>query len=118
MCLPKGQFHDLRTDLKIWAWWRMEPEPDENLVKVCVPHALAGHAGSETRVGLWHLSSGAIIREGQRLVELVQGPVSFVIHSPCDGRLVKRVAREDDTIRSGELLGVIRRNGYDSGSES
>jgi hypothetical protein len=32
--------------------------------------------------------------------------------------LVKRVAREDDTIRSGELLGVIRRNGYDSGSES
>ncbi|MFM7317851.1 MAG: hypothetical protein ACKO85_08020 [Isosphaeraceae bacterium] len=96
----------------------MNHRPDDNLVEVRVPLSLVDVSELKIRVGLWLLPVGGYLRGGQRLIELTIGPVSYVIHSPCAGRLVKCLAREDSVVKNGTLLGVILRDGHDSRPES
>jgi pyruvate/2-oxoglutarate dehydrogenase complex dihydrolipoamide acyltransferase (E2) component len=96
----------------------MKTEPDDLLVEVRVPDSLVDGSEPKIRMGLWLLPVGSHLRTGQRLVELTIGPVSFVIHSPCAGRLVKRLVQEDVVVSNGTLLGVILKDGYDSRPES
>ncbi|MEI7921940.1 MAG: biotin/lipoyl-containing protein [Planctomycetota bacterium] len=92
--------------------------PDCSNVVVIVPHCVGIGASVSIRVGLWHCAQGRRVREGQRLVELSIGPLAYQVHAPCDGRLIKHSADEDDLVSAGSILGVIIKDGHDSTPES
>jgi len=52
------------------------------------------------------------------MIELIIGPMTFVVHAPCDGRLIRRCVSEGALVRPGALLGVIETDGRDSSSQS
>lgn len=87
-------------------------------VVVYVPDCVGEGASASIRVGLWHCAQGRMVREGQRLVEISIGPMVYLVHAPCDGRLIKRFADEDDLVSAGSILGVISTDGHDSRPES
>ena len=96
----------------------MSKAPDDFKVLVCIPDCVGEGASASIRVGLWHCAQGRKVREGQRLVELSIGPMVYLVHAPCDGRLSKRFAEEDDLVSAGSILGVISKDGHDSRPES
>lgn len=96
----------------------MREVPDGSEVVVRVPDCVGEGASASIRVGLWHCAQGRRVREGQRLVELSIGPMVYLVHAPCDGRLIKRFADEDDLVSAGSILGVISTDGHDSRPES
>lgn len=114
----RGFVPDHADDLKKRDGWGMDGKSSDCEVGVRVPHAVGNGASALIRVSLWHCGPGRVVHEGQRLVELSIGPVSFTVHAPCDGRLIRRLAAEDDLVQAGDLLGVIKTDGHDSRAES
>jgi pyruvate/2-oxoglutarate dehydrogenase complex dihydrolipoamide acyltransferase (E2) component len=58
-------------------------------------------------VSFWFADEGEEVIEGDRLVEILAGPVTFDVPSPVSGRLVEIRAMEEDMVRSGDLLAVV-----------
>ncbi len=52
------------------------------------------------------------------MIELIIGPMTYVVHAPCDGRLTRRSVAEGALVRPGALLGAIETDGRGSSSES
>jgi pyruvate/2-oxoglutarate dehydrogenase complex dihydrolipoamide acyltransferase (E2) component len=87
-------------------------------VEVRVPADLGSDGSTEIRVCLWFCGLGHQVREGQRMIELIIGPMTYVIHAPCCGRLAKKCVAEETLVRPGSLLGVIETDGRDTSSQS
>lgn len=96
----------------------MNTQPEGCEVLVRVPCSVGHGLVSAIRVGIWHCGPGFAVRQGQRLVELSIGSMTVTVHAPCDGLLVKWIAVEDSLISSDSVLGVIRKDGHGSTSES
>jgi Biotin-requiring enzyme len=58
-------------------------------------------------VSYWFAARGKTVWEGDRLVEVLVGPSTFDVSAPATGRLVEILAREDDLILPGALLGYV-----------
>jgi len=71
-------------------------------------------------VSHWYAGRGDEVYEGDRLVEISAGPLTFDVPSPATGRLVEIRGREDDLVQPGSLLGYVApsegRDGGDGGS--
>jgi pyruvate/2-oxoglutarate dehydrogenase complex dihydrolipoamide acyltransferase (E2) component len=63
--------------------------------------------GTEMFVSFWFADEGEEIFEGDRLVEILAGPVTFDIPVPITGRLLEIRAVEADAVRSGDLLALV-----------
>ena len=63
--------------------------------------------GTEMVVSFWFADEGEEILEGDRLVEILAGSVTFDIPAPVTGRLVEVRAIEEDVVRCGDLLAVV-----------
>lgn len=87
-------------------------------IRVRVPDGAGSDVSTDIRVCLWLCSLGQYVREGQRMIELIIGPMTFVVHAPCDGRLIRRCVSEGALVSPGTLLGVIETDGRDSSSQS
>lgn len=87
-------------------------------VVIRVPEDLGPEVSTEIRVCLWLCGLGQYVREGQRMIELIIGPMTYVVHAPCDGRLTRRSVAEGALVRPGAILGAIESDGRGSSSES
>ena len=57
----------------------------------------------------WLVPRGAIVMEGDRLIEVLAGEVTVDLAAPTSGTLVERCVGEDQRLETGQLLGVIER---------
>ena len=58
-------------------------------------------------VSCWLVSRGDEVVEGDRLVELLIGEITFDVSSPASGRLVDVTAEVDEAVSPGSVLGKI-----------
>jgi Biotin-requiring enzyme len=58
-------------------------------------------------VSHWYAGRGEIVWEGDRLVEVLAGPLTFDVSAPATGRLVEIRGREDDLVQPGSVLGYV-----------
>ena len=58
-------------------------------------------------VSHWYAGRGDVVWEGDRLVEISAGPLTFDVASPATGRLVEIRGREDDPVTPGFILGFV-----------
>jgi pyruvate/2-oxoglutarate dehydrogenase complex dihydrolipoamide acyltransferase (E2) component len=61
-------------------------------------------------VSHWYAGRGEIVWEGDRLVEVLAGPLTFDVAAPATGRLVEIRGREDDLVEPGSVLGYVALN--------
>ena len=59
----------------------------------------------------WYARRGDEIWEGERLVEVVVGAVTFDVPSPASGRLARIRVREDEQVRPGQVLAHLAVDG-------
>jgi pyruvate dehydrogenase E2 component (dihydrolipoamide acetyltransferase) len=57
---------------------------------------------------VWLVALGAEVSEGDRLLEVVAGSVTVDLPAPASGTLVEVLVGEDEPLRVGQLLAVIR----------
>ncbi|WP_240911018.1 biotin/lipoyl-containing protein [Paludisphaera soli] len=58
-------------------------------------------------VSHWYAGRGDDVWEGDRLVEISAGPLTFDVAAPATGRLVEIRGREDDPVTPGSILGYV-----------
>lgn len=56
---------------------------------------------------IWHATKGNAVIEGDRLLEICAGEVIVDLPAPASGTLVRRLVREDDTLKVGQKLAII-----------
>ncbi len=61
-------------------------------------------------VSHWYAGRGEFVWEGDRLVEILAGPLTFDVPAPATGRLVEIRGREDDLVEPGSVLGYVAPN--------
>ena len=59
----------------------------------------------------WFAGPGDEVWEGDRLVEVLVGPATFDVPSPCSGRLAEIRGQEDDRVGPGAILGIVEAEG-------
>ena len=55
----------------------------------------------------WHFEEGEWVEEGEILLDVLAEMDTVPIPCPYTGRLIERVVEEDDTVRTGEVLGIL-----------
>ena len=58
-------------------------------------------------VSCWLVPEGCRVFEGDRLLEVLAGEVTVDLAAPATGVLTQRQVEEDDTLVTGQLLGII-----------
>lgn len=66
-------------------------------------------------VSHWHAGRGEVVWEGDRLVEVLAGPLTFDVAAPATGRLVRIRVREDEPVAPGSILGYVEPDDDDDG---
>ncbi len=64
-------------------------------------------AATEMVVSFWFAEEGEDVLEGDRLVEILAGQVTFDVPAPQSGRLVAVRVAEDDSVRCGDVLALL-----------
>ncbi|GAA4432938.1 MULTISPECIES: lipoyl domain-containing protein [Bremerella] len=67
-----------------------------------------GLADILVRTSLWLVPRGSFVREGDRVLEVLAGEVTFDLVSPATGVLCETSTEEDDIVSEGQVLGKIR----------
>lgn len=76
------------------------------MVAVVAPELGLG-AGERVVVSCWLVHVGDEVVEGDRLVELLAGDVTFDVASPGTGRLTRVDVGIDGRVRTGMTLGTV-----------
>ena len=63
-----------------------------------------GLGGMPLAVSSWLVPEGAVVIEGDRVVELVCGGATIDLESPVSGRLVAQLVEEDEGVSAGTVL--------------
>jgi len=64
-------------------------------------------AETEMFVSFWFAEEGEEVLEGDRLVEILAGSVTFDVPAPQSGRLVEVRLAEEDAVHSGDVLALV-----------
>ena len=64
-------------------------------------------AGIEMVVSCWFVDEGDDVLEGDQIVEILAGPVTFDVAAPATGRLVQIRAAEEDVVLAGTVLAIV-----------
>jgi pyruvate/2-oxoglutarate dehydrogenase complex dihydrolipoamide acyltransferase (E2) component len=59
---------------------------------------------TETLLNTWYVSPGAEVKEGDDLAELVTDKAAFNLPAPADGRVVRLLVPEGQTVKEGQAL--------------
>jgi len=62
---------------------------------------------NEAVVSFWHFKEGDSIKEGDEVVEMATDKAAFNVPSKASGILKEIAAKEGDTVKVGEVLGII-----------
>ena len=76
------------------------------MIALTVPQ-LGLPADEPIHVSCWLVRRGDEVVEGDRLVELLIGEITFDVSSPASGRLVHVTAEVDEAVAPGSVLGTI-----------
>jgi pyruvate/2-oxoglutarate dehydrogenase complex dihydrolipoamide acyltransferase (E2) component len=66
-----------------------------------------GLGDTPVAASLWLAAVGRPVAEGEPVLELVAGDVTFDLPAPVSGVLAERRVEEDDLVQVGQVLGVI-----------
>ncbi len=77
----------------------------EALYPVTVPKW--GIEMQEGTVTGWQVSTGSALKKGDELIDIETDKIVNTMEAPVDGVLCRQLAQEGDTLKVGELLGVI-----------
>ncbi|MEM7502970.1 MAG: dihydrolipoamide acetyltransferase family protein [Pseudomonadota bacterium] len=55
----------------------------------------------------WQVSAGSALKKGDELIDIETDKIVNTMEAPVDGVLCRQLAQEGDTLKVGELLGVI-----------
>ncbi|WP_289711291.1 biotin/lipoyl-containing protein, partial [Escherichia coli] len=66
-----------------------------------------GLSMTEGRVDAWLKEEGAHIEKGDEVLDVETDKISSSVEAPFSGVLRRKVAREDETLAVGALLGVV-----------
>lgn len=77
------------------------------MIEILVPE-LGAAADDVVTVSCWLVSVGDEVVEGDRIVELLVGEVTFDVASPASGRLMETAYEADDTVEQGAVLGWLQ----------
>ena len=58
-------------------------------------------------LSVWFVDVGAKVYAGDRLVEVLAGAATFDVAAPVTGCLIEKLARPDDRLETGQVLGLI-----------
>jgi pyruvate/2-oxoglutarate dehydrogenase complex dihydrolipoamide acyltransferase (E2) component len=58
-------------------------------------------------VSAWFADAGETVFAGDRLVEVLVGGATFDVSSPGSGRLAHKLALPRDSVRPGQVLGLV-----------
>jgi pyruvate/2-oxoglutarate dehydrogenase complex dihydrolipoamide acyltransferase (E2) component len=58
-------------------------------------------------LSVWFVDPGDTVYAGDRVVEILAGGATFDVPSPATGRLVEKLALPDDSLCTGQILGMI-----------
>ena len=72
---------------------------------------------TEMFVSFWFAEEGEEVLEGDRLVEILAGSVTFDVPAPLSGRLVEVRAAEEDAVHCGDVLALVETEDEDAESE-
>ena len=59
------------------------------------------------RLSLWLVAPGESVLQGERIVELLCGPVVVDLPAPASGTLEQILVPEDHPVRQGQVLGFL-----------
>ena len=62
---------------------------------------------TDATLALWHVDEGALVNEGDDLIELTTDKAAFTLPSPRTGRLLRRLKKEGVAIAIGDVLCVM-----------
>lgn len=68
---------------------------------------LGDDAVGEATVSFFYPELNDTIQEGDDLVEMLTDKATFNVPAPVSGKVVQIVAKENDTLKAGQLLAVI-----------
>lgn len=75
------------------------------MVKIILPELSEGI--HKATVSYWYFKAGEKINEKDDLVELTTDKATFNLPSPCSGMLTEIIFSEGQTVKPGDILGVI-----------
>ncbi|MEW6100891.1 MAG: biotin/lipoyl-containing protein [Candidatus Omnitrophota bacterium] len=75
------------------------------MVKVVLPEL--GEGIEKATVSYWYFKEGEKVEEKADLVEIATDKATFNLPSPCTGTVSEIFFREGDTVKIGEVLGII-----------
>ena len=58
-------------------------------------------------LSIWFVEPGDTVYAGDRVVEILAGGATFDVPSPATGRLVEKLALPEDSLVTGQVLGVV-----------
>ena len=73
---------------------------------------------TEMFVSFWFAEEGEEVLEGDRLVEILAGSVTFDVPVPASGRLVELRVAEEDAVHCGDVLALVEVQDDDSDAET
>ena len=80
-------------------------ESTSRRVQLVVPSL--GLGGMPLALSSWLVPEGAVVIEGDRVVELVCGGATIDLEAPVSGRLVVQLVEEDEGVATGTVLAEI-----------
>ena len=72
---------------------------------------------TEMYVSFWFADEGEEVLEGDRLVEILAGSVTFDVPAPWSGRLVELRVAEEDAVHCGDVLALVETEDEDPETE-
>lgn len=72
-------------------------------VKVILPE-LGAEAGDEATISFWIYQEGDEVSEGEDIVEMLTDKANFNVPAPCNGKISKIAAQENEVVKVGDLI--------------
>jgi len=78
--------------------------------EVALPN-LGKDAPDKAKISFWYCDIGETVTKGQDLVEMVTDKATFNVPSPAAGKLIEIRAKQEDTVKVGQVMAVLETEG-------
>jgi pyruvate/2-oxoglutarate dehydrogenase complex dihydrolipoamide acyltransferase (E2) component len=70
-----------------------------------------GESVSEGTIGRWLKQEGDTIRKDESIVEIITDKVTAELPAPVSGRIVRIIAKDDETVKVGDVIAEVEESG-------
>ena len=79
-------------------------------LEVALPN-LGKDAPDKAKISFWYIEIGEAVTKGQDLVEMVTDKATFNVPSTAAGKHVEIRAKQEDTVKVGQVMAVLEVEG-------